>query len=224
LALPRAIGAADAPPKVDAGPPVKPGPNGTVVHFGDSFLDAGLRQYLGPRFATDKTRYFFFGRRMSGLAQWAYSDQIRDLYYGYRPALFLVTLAANDLMFPQPDQRAFLVHRIVAEMRGAPCVWISIPLWKSAPTGFVDMIRRSCAPCRHFDSSVVASKITRQPDGRHPDEKGGVIWAEAFWNWLQAERDPSRGYWALKPAPPEEHGPRPAASASPPGAADAGPR
>lgn len=210
LALAAVPALADSP-KV---PPraVQPGPNGLVVHFGDSFVDAGLRQNLAPKFASHQTKYFFFGRRMSVLANWASGSELDELYFGFRPSLFLVTLGANDLTYPNPEQRVALVRKIIGKMRGTPCVWISIPLWQGAPTGMTDMFRREAAPCRHFDSSAVAATMSRQKDGRHPDAKGGAAWADAVWSWLLAERDPSKEYWALKPAPATEYAPPPAAS------------
>ena len=187
-----------------------------VVHFGDSFVDAGLQQGLRPHFDAEQARYFSFGRRTSWIATWAYGTELDQLYWGYRPDLFLITLGANDLVFPRPEERTKLVHDLVKKLRSTPCVWISIPLWKGAPTAYLDMIRRECAPCRFFDSSPFNDKITKQNDGRHPDPAGGAIWAEAFWNWLQSQRDPSKGRWALKPAPADEHAAQPSDSGSVP--------
>ena len=195
-------------------PAVQPGPNGTIVHFGDSFVDAGLRQALRPRFAAEKTKYFSFGKRMAWIATYAYGSDVDEYYFGMRPALFLITLGANDLVYPRPEERVTVVHDLIKKLHNTPCVWISIPLWKGAPTAYLDMIRRESAPCRWFDSEVVNDRISRQPDGRHPDLPGGAVWAEAFWNWLQSQRDPSQGYWALKPGPADEHAVQPPASAN----------
>jgi hypothetical protein len=209
LAMPALADGPKDPPRA-----VQPGPNGLVVQFGDSFVDAGLRQNLAPKFAAHDTKFFFFGRRMTVLANWASSSELDELYFGFRPSLFLVTLGANDLAYPNPEQRVGLVKKIVGKMRGTPCIWIGIPLWPNAPTGMADMFRRESGPCRYFDSNAIASTISRQKDGKHPDAKGGAVWAEAVWNFIQAERDPSKGYWALKAAPAGEHGPAPASSAS----------
>ncbi|HQP34078.1 MAG TPA: SGNH/GDSL hydrolase family protein [Polyangiaceae bacterium] len=190
-------------------PVVAPGPNGTVVHIGDSFLDAGLHQALKPRFQAEQTKYFKVAKTRAWIATFAYGSEIEAFRTGYQPSLYLITVGANDLVYPRPEERVKVVRDLVQKIGGRPCVWISTPLWRGAPTAYVDMIRRECAPCRHFDSETVNARITRQPDGRHPDTKGGAVWAEAFWTWLQAERAPVEGnYWALKPAPPEEHAPR----------------
>jgi lysophospholipase L1-like esterase len=205
--------AAAATPE-DKGPAVAHGLNGTVVHIGDSFVDAGLQQALRPRFKAEQTRYFSFGKRRAWVATWAYGAETDSLYNSYRPSLFIITVGANDLVFPRPAERVKVVRDLVKKMRDTPCVWISTPLWAGAPTAYLDMIRQESAPCRYFDSEAVNPRITKQPDGRHPDLKGGAIWAEAFWDWLMAERDTTKGYWALKPSPPDEHAPRAAASGS----------
>jgi lysophospholipase L1-like esterase len=182
---------------------------GTVVHFGDSFVDAGLRQALGPRFAAEHTRYIVASKTSSWLSSWAGSVKLNELYWGWRPSLFIVTLGANELR-ADPAPRAALVRQIVREMHGTPCVWISIPLWPGMPPDLNDMIRRESAPCRFFDSTVVESKIPRQAfDGAHPTMEGGAIWADAFWRWLDSERDRTgggKGPWALKPRAGEDGG------------------
>lgn len=216
IVLLRAVPGRSADPNPEPPHPVAHGPNGLVMHFGDSFVDAGLRQALRPRFEAERTRYFSIGKRSWWIATWAYGNELDDIYWGYRPSLYLITLGANDLVYPNPEQRTYLVHDLVKKLRNKPCVWISIPLWEGAPTAFQDMIRRECGPCRYFDSSTVNARITKQHDRRHPDANGGAAWAEAFWEWLQTQRDPSAGYWALKPAPPEEHAPAPSASVASP--------
>jgi len=180
-----------------------------VVHFGDSFVQAGLQQNLRPRFQALGARYITEAKTSSWLATWASGQQVDNLYWGYRPELFLVTLGANDLLFQPAEKRAYLVREIVQKMRGTPCIWIGIPIWETAPTEFVEMIRRESAPCRYFDSNQITTRISRQADKRHPDAAGGQFWADTFWAWYQTQRDPQRGPWALKPAPPEEHAPRP---------------
>jgi hypothetical protein len=182
---------------------------GLVVHFGDSFVHAGLQQTLRPKFRAMNTRYVSQGKTSSWLATWARGPDLENLYWSYHPSLFIVTLGANDLCFHPADKQAHLVHEIVRKMRGTPCVWVGIPIWETAPRDQVEMTRRECGPCRYFDSNALATQISRQADGRHPDAAGGALWAQAFWSWLLEQRDLSRGGWSLKPAPPDEHAPRP---------------
>ena len=55
--------------------------------------------------------------------------------------------------------------------------------------------------------------IARQADHIHPTDKGGAVWADAFWTWLDAARASGQlpgGHpspWQLKPAAPDEHRP-----------------
>jgi hypothetical protein len=181
--------------------------NGTVVHVGDSFLDAGLRQALGPKFRGEHTRYIAQSKTSSYLGQWAFGTTLNELYWSWRPSLFLVTLGANE-MRAAPETRVALIKKIVQELRGTPCVWVSVPIWKGETNALNEMIKRESLPCHYFDSSVVADKIERQSfDNIHPTIEGGAVWAEAFWTWLQNERDPSAGPWALKPLKSEETAP-----------------
>lgn len=203
LALPLVSTADPPPPDVSAAR----FPNGTIVHFGDSFVDSGLSQTLRPKFNELGTRYVALGKFNTMLGQWANSGDISSYHWAYHPSLFIVTLGASEVNANPPEIRLNAVRQINKHMKGVPCVWISVPLWKGAPSGLTEMIRRESAPCRHFDSSTVADKISRQSDHVHPDAKGGALWADAFWAWLQANRDTSKGYWALKPAPADEHGP-----------------
>ena len=210
--LPKASSADDMAPAARAMGPTAP-PNGFVIHIGDSFVDAGLKQALRPKFKEMSTRYLSYARTSSWLSSWASDPELDNLYWGYRPALFLVTLGANELNAKPAERRAHLVHEINRHFRSTPCVWISIPIWEGAPRDLVDVTQRESAPCRFFDSSQVGARMTRQSDKRHPDAAGGALWADTFWQWLMRERDPSKGFWALKPAPPDEHTPAAASSA-----------
>lgn len=171
-----------------------------VVHIGDSFVDAGFRQAAGPKFAREGARYVPLSKTSSYLGTWAGTPEMIEIFYRYRPSLYLVTLGANEMAAP-PASRVSLVRRIVKDLRGVPCVWVAVPAWKDAPTALNDMIRKEVAPCRYFDSTAVSSKIARQKDGIHPTVEGGAVWVDAFFTWLQAERDLARGPWALKAGP-----------------------
>jgi hypothetical protein len=200
LALPAgaiAVGLLAAVPESRAEDRVWPG--GTVVHIGDSFVDAGLRQALEPRFRAEGARYVVQSKNASYLGTWlSRAEPLRELHWRYKPSLFLVTLGANDTTAP-PESRAQLVRWIVQQLGGVPCVWISTPLWRGAHHELMDVIRRESRPCRFFDSTSLEDRIPRQPDGIHPTSEGGAMWADAFWTWLQTQRDPSHGTWALKP-------------------------
>lgn len=177
---------------------------GTVVHVGDSFLDTGLQQALRRRFLGDRTRYVSAGKARSQLGHWAGGLDLERLYFLHRPALFLITLGANEAAAP-PATRVGRVRRIISNLRGTPCVWVSFPSWKGSSDALNRMIRRESAPCRYFDSDAIATTIARRRDGIHPTEAGSAVWADAVYRWLKAERDPAASaFWTLKPVPPGE--------------------
>lgn len=195
-----------APAPGHAGSPPPPDhANGVVVHVGDSFIDGGLQQTLKPKFAAEKTKYVSVGKASSYLGQWSAWPDISELYYRYHPVLFLATLGANEAKAP-PESRVNAVRQIVKNMRGAPCVWVAFPTWSGMSNTLNQMIRKESAPCRYFDSDAIAAQIPRGPDKIHPTREGSVLWAEAVFKWLSAERDRSaKAYWTLKSAPPGEH-------------------
>jgi lysophospholipase L1-like esterase len=159
-------------------------------------------------------RYEVRAETSSYTPTWA--GKMKRLIANTQPDLVIITLGANEVGTPDPQVHAYAVREIVHEIGGRPCVWVSPPLWRE-DTGMVEMIRENTAPCRFFDSDkLVPVPIPRQRDKIHPTPAGGAIWADAFWQWLEAERiggvDASGKPrpWALKPAPPGEHGSGPA--------------
>lgn len=184
-------------------PPPAKGP--LVLHVGDSFVDAGLRQALGPALASVGSRYLAVAKTGSYLGTWADGATLRELLHAHQPALVLVTLGASEVNADPPSIRRASVRGVVDQLKGRPCVWISFPLWKGAKTGLSDLIRRESAPCRHYDSQPLAPSISRQRDGVHPDAKGGAVWGAAVATWLVAQRDPKAPPWGLVPAPANEH-------------------
>lgn len=217
---PSAEASAPAPPP--AGTPLPPIPRNTsVLHIGDSFALAGFAQALKPRMKALGVRYEVRAETSSYTTSWA--GKMELIVQNTQPDLVIINLGANEVANTDPPAHAYAVRNIVKAIGGRPCVWVSPPLWRK-DTGMIDVIRTNSAPCRFFDSDrLVTQPIPRQPDRIHPSEKGGAIWAEAFWDWLESERtDPvlvplpkqlnpktpvRRSPWALKPSPPAEHAP-----------------
>jgi lysophospholipase L1-like esterase len=208
---------AKAAPKEDAAPPVAaaaPPPipkNTAVLHIGDSFTLAGFSQSLRPRMKALGVRYEVRAETSSYTTSWA--SKMERLVSDMQPDLIIINLGANEVANTNPPAHAYAVRGIVRAIGGRPCVWVSPPLWRK-DTGMIDVIRANSAPCRFYDSDkLVGQPIPRQGDKIHPSDKGGAIWADAFWSWLEAERTgASEGVeraspWALKPAPAEEHQP-----------------
>jgi lysophospholipase L1-like esterase len=169
-----------------------------VVHIGDSFTEAFFEQNLRPRFGAVGAKYWVKAKTPSYSTEWAFNGVLDQLLWS-KPQLVLITLGANEIEMPDPSVHAAAVRALAkkASQTGS-CVWITPPLWKK-DTGFLEVIRQNCAPCIYFDSDAYVSNVERKPDKIHPNEVGGARWAAAFWDWLEAHRDPSRGPWALSP-------------------------
>jgi hypothetical protein len=204
------------PPSAASGspPPIPPGT--VVVHIGDSFALAGFAQALKKRMKALGARYDVRAETSSFTTTW--SGKIESVIANTQPDLVIINLGANEVANIDPPAHAPAVRHIVAAIKGRPCVWVSPPSWRK-DTGIQDVIRQNSAPCRYFDSDkLVTEPIPRQKDHIHPTEAGGALWADAFWNWLQAERaplDPAEASqtprpspWRLKPSTKEEHEPR----------------
>jgi lysophospholipase L1-like esterase len=153
---------------------------------------------LYPHIRAVGARYVVSATSSTYTTTWAHDPEL-DRLLGSHPALVLITLGANEWDMPIPRLHAAQVDQIVQKVsRAAPCVWITPPSWKK-DTGFLDVIHDHAAPCLFFDSDAIVAPIARQRDGIHPNEEGGAVWAGAFWEWLEAHRDPERGPWALVP-------------------------
>ena len=169
-----------------------------VIHVGDSFTEAFFEQNLRPRFAAVGAKYWVKSKTPSYSTEWAGSAVLDQLLWS-KPQLVLITLGANEIEMPDPKVHAGAVRALAKKAsQTGTCVWITPPLWKK-DTGFLQVIHDNCAPCLFFDSDEHVSNVERKPDKIHPNEVGGARWAAAFWEWLEAHRDPSRGPWALSP-------------------------
>lgn len=207
-----ATAAPTAPPEPPKPPPIPP--NTVVLNIGDSFLQAYFAQSMKPKFDGLQARYEVKSEQATYTVTWA--GKMEYLLQTWKPDLVIINLGANELANIGPEKHAPAVKKIAASVGDIPCVWVSPPSWRK-DTGILDVIRTNTAPCRFFDSDVlVPQPIPRQGDKVHPNKEGGQMWADAFWKWLLAERAPADptsdkkvSPWKLKPAPPEEHQPKP---------------
>jgi lysophospholipase L1-like esterase len=178
-----------------------------VLHIGDSFVDASFQQNLRPHFRETGTTYVSTGVTATYTTTWAF-DPALDRWLAKRPAMVIITLGANEVDMPFPSEHAKAIAAIVRKIgrAGASCVWTTPPLWKP-DTGILQVIHEHAAPCLFFDSDAVIGRLSlaeRNPDRIHPNAKGGGRWADAFWRWLEAHRDPNRGPWSLRPFEPRD--------------------
>ncbi len=173
-----------------------------VLHIGDSFVNASLKQNLGPKIRSAGSSYVAEAATATYTTTWANNPDL-DRWLASRPALVLVTLGANEVDMPNPELHAGAVEQLARKIAGAKasCVWITPPLWKK-DSGILQIIHDHSAPCLFFDSDAVTGGLSddeRQRDRIHPNEKGGARWSEAFWGWLVDHRDSLRGGWSLVP-------------------------
>lgn len=208
---PRAAGAMEDPAPKEP-PPIPP--NTAVLHVGDSFALAGFAQALAPRMKALHVRYEVRAETSSFTTTW--SQKMEQVVQDTQPDLVIVNLGANEIQNTEPETHARHVRRIVQLIGDRPCVWVAPPLWNVKETGILEVIKKNSAPCRYFDTNaLVKEEIPRQKDHVHPSEKGGAIWAAAFWDWLEKERAPEgaavasgkKSPWRLRAPPPEEHTP-----------------
>lgn len=173
-------------------------PKGTLVlHVGDSFA-AALGIPLGKRLKDAGVRYVLEYQTASYVPTWAFGEDLPKFVGRYNPDFVIVTLGANEIEIPNPEQRAGAVKRLVKELGDRPCLWVLPPLWKK-DTGFMKVIADNAAPCRCLDSTVLMGDLPRKRDKIHPSDAGREVWADAVMAWIAREREPNgERPWSLK--------------------------
>jgi len=179
----------------------EPLPKGTrVLQIGDSFA-AALGGELSKLFKDAGVRSTLEYKTASYIPNWSYEGEIPKFVSSYQPDLVLITLGANEIEIPKPDERIKPIKHLVSTLGGRPCVWIAPPLWKP-DTGLLQVIRENVAPCRYLDSNALVHDLPRGRDKIHPSAEGRQIWAKIVFDWLSKERVGSpKQPWALRPEP-----------------------
>jgi len=191
-----------APAPVGAGEPApEPLPKGTrVLQLGDSFA-AALGGELAKLFKEAGVRSTLEYKTASYIPNWSYEGDVPKFVANYQPDLVLITLGANEIEIPKPEERIKPIKHLVSTLGGRPCVWIAPPLWKP-DTGLLNVIRDNVAPCRYLDSNALVHDLPRGRDKIHPSAEGRQIWAKIVFDWLAKERiGGPKQPWALKPTP-----------------------
>jgi lysophospholipase L1-like esterase len=189
------------PPAQSPAPAPEPLPRGTrVLQLGDSFA-AALGIDLGKLLKEAGVRTSLEYKTASYIPNWSYDGDVPKYVSNYRPDLVLITLGANEIEIPKPEERIKPIKHLVASLGGRPCVWIAPPLWKP-DTGLLKVIKDNVAPCRYLDSNALVHDLPRGHDKIHPSPEGRQIWAKIVFDWLVQERvgSPTQP-WALKPEP-----------------------
>lgn len=185
LALPAA---ADKPTekKKDA-PPV-------VLHVGDSFVGAGLAKALKPRFEALGAKYISIAQTSAYTTTLPRQVGLEDLLRTHRPVMVLLTIGANEMAMPSPEDHAHAARNLTKMISQTACVWALPPRW-TKETGFRQVMTREAPPCRVHDPEEIADKIERQADKIHPTDRGGKMWADHLWASLMAGKPEGAKPW-----------------------------
>lgn len=193
-----ATASASAPPNAPA--PTLPPPPKVVLHAGDSMVGGpgGLARALDAKFKPYGTVYVR-DWRVATVQTFDYQNYFGKLLAKHKPDMVILNLGANDVFVPNPKSLAGFVASIArkASADGRRCFWITPPLWKPPDTGIVDVIKTNARGCSVFDSSALV--LPKWPDGIHPNNEGGAIWADRFWEFYRdsANAAPASGALAL---------------------------
>ncbi len=173
----------------------------TVLHIGDSMAGA-LGIELDKQLKARGVHALLHYKTASFIPQWAWGGEIQLLMAQKHPDLVIVSLGANELMVPDPTQRAGVVQRIVKEIGDRPCVWIGVPLWKGAKGDLLKVIHDNVGPCRFMDTTRIVGDMPRVSDHIHPTMNARLKWAKIVADWLARQRDPHGAKpWSLVPEP-----------------------
>jgi hypothetical protein len=176
-----------------------------VLHVGDSFVGSGFAQGLKPRFEALGARYVSISQTSGYTTTLPRQIGLEEKMKNLKPALVILTIGANEMAMPVPEDHAHAARNLTRIISQASCIWALPPRWTDKETGFRKIMEREAPPCRVHDPEEIAAQIPRLADKIHPTLKGGQLWADHFWAWMT--RDKPEGW-----KPWEE--PRPAASAS----------
>ena len=176
-------------------------PSGTtVLHVGDSFAGA-LGLDLNRELKEAGIRSVLKYQTASYIPTWAWGKDLATHIANYNPDLVIVTLGANDLDIPDPEQRTRAIKKIVSTIGARPCVWVGLPLWPKARPALLEVVRAQCAPCLFLDSTANLPNLARARDGIHPSGPARSEWAKLVVQWLAERIDPrSTRAWGLKSA------------------------
>lgn len=168
-----------------------------ILHVGDSFagaLGVELNKVLNSsgvksRLAFEKSTY---------IPTWAHSAKLAQQLSRFKPDLVLISLGANELDNPQPENRAPLIQKLVKSLGATPCVWIAPILWDGAKDNLLEVIRANLGTCVYLDSNRLIRKMPRTGDKIHPSMSVRPDWAAVTARWLAYHRKPTEQHpWSI---------------------------
>lgn len=188
--IPSALGDTKEPPK-----PV-------ILHVGDSFVASGFAQALKPKFQALGAKYVSNSQTSAYTTTLIRQVKLDSLITVNRPSLVILTIGANEMRMPLPEQHAHAVKNLTKLAATTSCVWALPPRWDDAETGILAIMKREAGPCRVFDPTAIEKTLPRGPDKIHPSAKGGQMWADAFFQFLMEGKGEGEVPWGT-PADPE---------------------
>ena len=190
-AVPSARGDAKDPPK-----PV-------VMHVGDSFVASGFAQALKPKFQALGAKYVSAAQTSAYTTTLVRQIKLDSMITVNRPSLIILTIGANEMRMPLPEQHAHAVKNLTKLASATKCIWALPPRWDDGETGILAIMKREAGPCRVHDPTAIEKTIPRGSDKVHPTPKGGQIWADAFWTWMMEGKQEGEVPWGTPVEVPE---------------------
>ena len=166
-----------------------------VLHVGDSFVGAGFAPALKPKFEKLGVEYKSTAFTAAYTTTLIRQVKLDSLITTLKPKLVIVTIGANEMAMPVPEQHAHAVKNITKLVSQIPCVWALPPRWNDKETGILAIMKREAAPCRLHDPSAIERDIPRGSDKIHPSDKGGAMWADHFFAWLMQGKTEGQMPW-----------------------------
>jgi lysophospholipase L1-like esterase len=171
------------------------GPPPVVLHVGDSFVASGFAQALKPKFQALGAKYVSNSQTSAYTTTLIRQVKLDSLITVNRPSLVILTIGANEMRMPLPEQHTHAVKNLTKLASATTCIWALPPRWDDKETGILAIMKREAGPCRVHDPSAIEKSIPRGSDKIHPTAKGGQVWADAFWAWLMEGKQDGEVPW-----------------------------
>jgi lysophospholipase L1-like esterase len=184
--------------KNDKGDKTPPKP--VVLHVGDSFVGSGFSQSLKPRFEALGAKYVSVAQTSAYTTTLPRQIKLETLIAQHKPALIIMTIGANEMRMPDPEEHAHAVVNLTKMISTTSCIWALPPKWDEKEPGILGIMKREAGSCKVHDPASIAASIPRGPDKMHPSPKGGQMWADHFWAWLMDGKAEGEKPWATQDA------------------------
>ncbi len=157
-----------------------------VLHVGDSMVGGygGLTKALEAHFKPLGSKFARDWQTSISIQTFTRDKHFAELIAKHNPDLVIITLGANDMLVPFPKSLASFIQAIAKKTAGRECWWLPPIPW-TKDTALIQVIKDNAAPCKVYDGSSLG--VQRGPDGIHPTDRGGAVWAEGFFKAYDSE-------------------------------------